>query len=259
MTQGTAGAGADDSTAISPDTTIQGGTGSLTITVPGCVYIGSPQPSPDQPMSPAQGATPTGAILPYAGEMAPEGYLLCNGAEINRTTYASLFGVIGSTYGVGNGNTTFHLPDLRGRFPLGLDNMGGTSADRVTSSQADSLGGSGGVDTVTLTKLQLPDHEHKVLSKLNDFAGTNPYEGVQQTTGNTNYFQRSGGGEDYGRYVGYTAGSGGNGTAWYEHEDDTDVNRRDRHIPLVTGGVAGNGQSHDNMSPYLALNYIIKT
>ena len=72
----------------------------------------------------------SGAIVAFAGADAPEGWLLCNGAEINRTTYATLFGVISTTYGVGNGNTTFHLPDLRGRFPLGLDNMGGTSADR---------------------------------------------------------------------------------------------------------------------------------
>ena len=63
----------------------------------------------------------------------------------------ALFGVIGEAYGVGNGNTTFHLPDLRGRFPLGLDNMGGTSADVVTAAEADSLNGSGGAETHTLT------------------------------------------------------------------------------------------------------------
>ena len=88
-------------------TPLGGGTGGLTITVPGCVYIGAPAPGPNQPMSPAQGATPTGAILPYAGEMAPEGYLICNGAEVSREDYSNLFDAIGTTYGVGNGNTTF--------------------------------------------------------------------------------------------------------------------------------------------------------
>ena len=81
-----------------------------------------------------------GAIMAYAGASAPSGWLLCNGAAINRTTYATLFSIIGETYGVGNGNTTFNLPDLRGRFPLGLDNMGGgTSADRVVRRRRPTL------------------------------------------------------------------------------------------------------------------------
>lgn len=59
---------------------------------------------------------PTGAILPFAGATPPSGYLLANGAELSRTSYADLFGVIGETWGAGDGSTTFTLPDLRGRF-----------------------------------------------------------------------------------------------------------------------------------------------
>lgn len=55
---------------------------------------------------------PTGSIVPFAGSTAPEGYLLCDGSAISRTTYSALFSVIGTTYGEGDGNTTFNIPDL---------------------------------------------------------------------------------------------------------------------------------------------------
>ena len=229
MTQSSvgSGAGADETAGISPNTTVQGGTGSLTITVPGCVYIGAPGPSPDQPMSPAQGAAPAGAILPFAAEMAPEGYLLCNGAEISREDYQGLFDVIGTTYGVGNGNTTFHLPDLRGRFPLGLDNMGGTSADRVTAAEADVLGGNSGADEVTLTKAQMPRHSHRAYANNNAGNIGSPVNLNNQQT----------------RIDQLTTG----GNSWEFDEDES---------PLIHQGA---GQSHTNMPPYLSLNYIIKT
>ncbi len=87
---------------IDPGATVQGGTGSLTITLPGCVEI-----KPGQPGTPdSSGGMGSGAIVAFAGADAPEGWLLCNGGEVNRTTYASLFDVIGEAYGGGDGNTT---------------------------------------------------------------------------------------------------------------------------------------------------------
>ncbi len=62
---------------------------------------------------------PTGAILPYGGSSAPSNFLLCDGTAVSRSTYATLFGIIGTTYGLGNGSTTFNLPNLRNRVPLG--------------------------------------------------------------------------------------------------------------------------------------------
>ena len=96
--------------------------------------------------------TPVGAVLAFAGATAPAGYLLCNGAEISRTTYANLFAVIGTTYGSGNGSTTFTLPDFRGYFLRGLDptktvdsnnasgsTTAGASARTLGSLQADNI------------------------------------------------------------------------------------------------------------------------
>ncbi len=126
-------------------------------------------------------AVPIGAILPYAGSEAPYGYLLCDGSEVERTKFSDLFDVIGSTYNGAVplvGVNTFRLPDLRGRFPLGKDNMdnggtvpnstggyvdaGGGNVDRVSGTAPDNLGDSGGQSANTLTVSNLPDHEHSM-------------------------------------------------------------------------------------------------
>jgi len=64
---------------------------------------------------------PPGVILPYGAATAPSGYLLCDGSAVSRTTYADLFSVIGTTYGAGDGSTTFNLPHLKGTVPVGKD------------------------------------------------------------------------------------------------------------------------------------------
>jgi len=104
--------------------------------------------------------SPIGMITAYAGSTAPTNWQLCYGQAISRTTYASLFAVISTTYGVGDGSTTFNLPDLRGRTVAGLDNMGGTDAGRL--STANTLGTTTGAETVTLTSAQsgVPAHSH---------------------------------------------------------------------------------------------------
>jgi microcystin-dependent protein len=105
-------------------------------------------------------AMPTGAVIPFAGTTTPTSWLFCYGQAINRTTYSVLFDVIGTTYGVGDGSTTFNIPDLRGRLVAGQDDMGGTSANRLTGLSGgvdgDVLGASGGAETHTLTAGQLP-------------------------------------------------------------------------------------------------------
>src|SRR5688572_13618888 len=91
---------------------------------------------------------PVGTVFPYAGGSAPDGYLLCDGSAVSRTTYAALFTAIGGNYGAGDGSTTFNLPDLRGRVVAGKDDMGGSSANRLTDANdglnGDTLGDTGG-------------------------------------------------------------------------------------------------------------------
>ena len=111
---------------------------------------------------------PAGVVAPYAGTSAPSGYLLCYGQAVSRTTYSDLFSAIGTTYGTGDGSSTFNLPDLRGRAIAGQDDMGGSSANRLTGQtggvNGDTLGGTGGGETHTLTTAQLASHTHSVNS-----------------------------------------------------------------------------------------------
>ena len=94
----------------------------------------------------------TGEIKAFAGATVPKGYLLCFGQAISRTAYAGLFAVLGTTYGAGDGSTTFNLPDLRGLVVAGKDDMGGSSAGRLSSQLASTtLGASGGAQQENAT------------------------------------------------------------------------------------------------------------
>lgn len=163
-----------------------------------------------------------GMVMPYAGSSAPSGWLLAYGQDVSRTTYSDLFSAIGTTYGSGDGSTTFTLPDLRGRTVAGQDDMGGTSADRLTNQtgglNGDTLGATGGSETHTLTEAQLPAHSHSL--------GTNGRVQV----GNDNGTAYSG------KWV-----SGSGSTITYSTED------------------TGSDTAHNNVQPTIILNYIIKT
>ena len=94
-------------------------------------------------------AVPTGVVVPFSGESAPSGWILCAGQEVNRITFASLFSVVGTKFGPGDGATTFNVPDLRGRVVAGIDNMGGIDANRLTGAWAEFIGNAAGSDEVT--------------------------------------------------------------------------------------------------------------
>lgn len=108
-----------------------------------------------------------GSVVAWPGTSCPTGYLSPFGQAVSRTTYATLFDEYGTTYGSGDGSTTFNLPDMRGRVVAGLDNMGGTSANRLTDSttqglNGDTLGDTGGEEAHTQTSSELVSHTHGV-------------------------------------------------------------------------------------------------
>lgn len=127
---------------------------------------------PDAPINSPQGSlalvTPVGSVLDFAGTSAPTGWLLCYGQALNASSspqYQDLFDVIGNTFG-GTNNTDFVVPDLRGRVVAGQDDMGGSSANRLTGASGgvngDTFGAAGGLETHTLQTTEIPSHSHNV-------------------------------------------------------------------------------------------------
>ena len=169
---------------------------------------------------------PIGGVLDYAGSIAPTGFALLFGQAVSRTTYAALFAIIGTTYGVGDGSTTFNLPDARGRAVVGKDDMGGTTAGRLPGYAGATLGAAFGAADHTLTTPQIPSHSHSI----NDPGHTHSYTGPTQ------------------------AGNGiqlGNGLSQIGTGTD----------PAVTGitiVATGGGGAHPNVQPTLILNKIMK-
>lgn len=167
--------------------------------------------------------TPIGKIVMYAGSSAPRGWLLCQGQAVSRTTYAKLFSVIGTTYGSGDGSTTFNVPDMRGRSPLGVGNGDATGHTNHT------LGQKGGEETHTLTVNEMPSHEH---SKI-----------VYRGNGDWN--------------VGDSTGLGGQQVEPYQVYFNGAIMTYGNAISGWKTSAAGGNSSHNSMHPYSAVNFLI--
>lgn len=102
--------------------------------------------------------TPTGTVQAYAGSVAPTGWVICDGSAISRSTYAKLFALVGTTYGVGDGSTTFNVPDLRERTAVGY---------KSGSAEFGTLGRTYGAKTHTLSINEIPSHSHSLACDTN--------------------------------------------------------------------------------------------
>ena len=151
---------------------------------------------------------PVGTIIPYAGSTIPSNYMLCEGQALSRIEYDILFSAIGTTYGAGDGTTTFNLPNLKGRIITGVDS---------NDTDFDVLGETGGEKTHTLTVDEMPSHYHGIRDTIdmNTLAGQNRSVVV------------------------------GGGETWNPGD------------PALSNNT-GDNQPHNNLQPYIVLNYIIK-
>jgi microcystin-dependent protein len=198
---------------------------------------------------------PAGVIWEYGGAAAPTGWLLCNGAAVSRATYAALFAIIGTTYGSGDGSTTFNVPDRRDRVSVGAGSSysrgqtgGAVTATTSTDGSHNHTGNTGGT---TLTVAQIPGHQHT---------------GSTSTNGDHNHTFQTG-----------TGGSGGTAgtvpTGFNGAFSTLTVSTAGAHSHTFTTNATGGSEVHSHtittdgshnhtvstLQPYLASTFIIKT
>ena len=168
---------------------------------------------------------PIGALMPYAGATAPTNWLICNGQAVSRTTYADLFAVIGTTYGTGNGSSTFNVPNLQGRVPVGA----GTYTEENTTKSYNRGNTGGSKDAIVVS------HTHKIaVYRSNEVgyipANANPSSVTVRTD---------------------VKGIENTGGTWTDRSYT-------EFSPNTTMSTTGSSGTDKNMQPYIALNYIIR-
>lgn len=180
------------------------------------------------------GLVPSGVISDFGGSVTPDGWLLCDGSEVSRSTYANLFSAIGTTWGIGDGSTTFNLPNLKGKGRIMRD---------ASQSEFDSLAETGGAKTHTLTTNEMPSHTHNqnAHNHTTDAGGAHNHTiGTLGTSGS------------YGIKDGAASSSGTGSTS--SHGGHTHgVNNA-----TATNQNTGGGAAHNNLGPYAVVNSIIK-
>lgn len=183
-------------------------------------------------------ALPAGLIIPYAGATPPIGWVWCDGHTEPRTVSGSstpLFSLIGTDFGAGDASTTYNVPDLRGRTLVGPDALGGTAADRVPGA---SVANSGGATTHTLSYAEMTAHNH---------GGTTHYMNRNAVHSHNIRYNGQAYAHNTAESIATPTTSGGYASTY------TDTN----HQHGVNG--SGGGAAHDNVQPYQAANFIIKT
>jgi len=192
---------------------------------------------------------PTGSLVMWPSSVIPSDWKLCNGDALSRTTFATLFSLIGTTFGVGDGTTTFNLPNYKNRMPYGADTYAigatGGSADAVLVSHNHSA-------TNNVTD---PGHSHTFTTGNGNVDHThllNTYIGVNSSGGATGYAGNNSGGG-----AGASEATQASGAA-HTHSGTTAAITTG--VSVTTGiSTAGSSGTNANLSPYLAINFIIKT
>ena len=164
-----------------------------------------------------------GEIRIFAGNFAPTGWELCHGQIMPISENDALFALIGTTYG-GDGQSTFALPDLRGRIPIHQGTGPGLSTRQI--------GETSGAETITLVSTQIPNHNHAVVATPQAVSSVG-----NDLSPAGNHWARAGGERGYG--------------------DTANVTMAADLLSTPTVGNAGGGQGHENRAPYLAINFII--
>jgi len=180
-----------------------------------------------------QNAVLTGALLMWPTGTAPSGYLLCTGTAVSRTTYAALFAIIGTTFGAGDGSTTFNLPNYTNRMPYGTTvGATGGSADAIVVSHSHSVNINGSTNSAQ-TGVYDSGHTHSYAnSNISGASGAGPYQQFEAQTGGT-------------------TGVGNANIQDPGHTHNFNVNG--------STATAGTSATNANLPPYLGINFIIKT
>ena len=205
-------------------------------------------------------AMPVATVVSYAGATAPQGFLICDGSLVSKTTYGDLFAILGNTYGTATA-TQFYLPNLQSKFPIGksasyaLGSTGGSFSQTPTGSIASSFSGnsvtpSGSVSVSvanhSLTIAELPSHTHT-------FSGWSMSQGIRHQDGTDHIPQRGDQGGQSGTFTSSSVGSG----SGHSHSGSGSFSGNSL---TPTGSVSSSftGSAVDVTNPYISLNYIIK-
>ena len=200
-----------------------------------------------------EGGIPTATIVPWSKSVVPTGFLECAGAAVSRSTYSALFSAIGTTYGAGDGSTTFNLPNLADNVPVGkspgkaLASTGGanttpvTPAGNVTTNTSTNIAGNvaGSTANATLSEAQLASHDHQFYF-VNAFSG-GQYAPERDADQNRNYYNTN------------NAGSGGG------HSHNMSANFSGNGSSTSSSNFSGTAVNPSVLQPYLTLIYVIKT
>ena len=200
------------------------------------------------------GSSPSGSLTAFAGATAPTGWLICDGSVVSQATYASLYAVVGGTYNTGGeGAGNFRLPNIKGRAIVGRD---------ASQTEFNVLGETGGAKTHTLTTTEMPYHNHTGTAATN---GSHSHSS-SISGGSHEHPMSTGAALSLGAGNSLFANSGnppvtsaGNTGTSPSHSHSLTINTDGSHSHSLSIDYAGSGGAHNNLQPYIALNWIIKT